>query len=66
MTRTTEEASAIQVLVLGLDGKSKKVYELRPPLAGFYDVANTLDHARNAGLEPLEPVSSKTKQPVKA
>lgn len=63
VVRTTEEASAIHVLVLGLDGKSKTVFEVRPPQAAFFDLANTLDHCRNSGLEATTPPSPYSKGP---
>lgn len=63
MQRTTENASELHVLVIGLDGKSKTAYMVRPPQAAFFDLANTLDHARNTGLEPTDTKSGEVQPP---
>ena len=56
MTRTTEEASKLTILLEGLDGKRYATYTLYAPTAAFCDVANTLDSLRaHNAIEPDAP-----------
>lgn len=54
MERTTQIASKITVVVFGLDGKKAAQYDVYRDTNHLADIANTLDHCRNTGLEPAE------------
>lgn len=54
MERITETTKKMVVILYDHDDKETERYHLHAPRPDFCDVANTLDHLRQTGLQPYD------------